>query len=218
MTTRLSRARTTRHSRSKNIGVRSRLLTPIRDRKPLRDGASALQPLVAFAVVAAALLNPVETAVGVRALVLVVLIEPRVHPRPAGGLLGIFGRHGSREYRFAGGGRRRNCAAGSWSRLGGGRSRCGRARRRRFLSRGLSCAAGQTFLYEVAIFEVCGLVGRFLRIPFVRADFHFGLRHSRRGRERDGATNRGGTESSKSRLHDDISLLRPFRWNRSAGT
>src|SRR5260221_14022523 len=118
------------------MGVRSRLLTPIRDRNPLRDGASAFQPLVAFAVVAAALLNPVETAVAVRALVLVVLIEARVHPRPAGGLLGIFGRHGSREYRFAGGGRRRNCASGSWSRLGGGRSRWRRARPRRVLRRG----------------------------------------------------------------------------------
>src|SRR5258708_21905377 len=116
MTTRLSRARTTRHSRSKNIAVRSRLLTPIRDRKPLRDGASALQPLVAFAVVAAALLNPVETAVAVRALVLVVLIEARVHPRPAGGLLGIFGRHGSREYRFSGAGPSPNFALRSGGR------------------------------------------------------------------------------------------------------
>src|SRR6266436_733369 len=127
-----------------------------------------------------------------------------MHPRPAGTLLGIFGRHGSREYRFAGGGR--NCASWSGSRFGGGRSRRGRARRRRFLSRWLSCAAGQTFLYEIAIFEVCGLVGGLLRIPFIRADLHFGLRHSRRGRERDGGRNRSGTESSKSRLHDDISL------------
>src|SRR5258708_19471717 len=198
-------------------GEEPRPLAPMRDRKPLRDGASAFQPLVAFAVVAAALLNPVEAAVAVGALVLVVLIEARMHPRPGGGLLGIFGRHGSREYRFAGGGRR-NCASWSWSRLGCGRSRCRRARRRRFLSRGLSRAAGQTFLYEIAIFEVCGLVCRFLRTPFIRTDFQFGLRHSRRGRERDGGTNRGGTESSKSRLHDDISLLRPFQRNRSAGT
>src|SRR5262249_28910249 len=157
-------------------GEERRLLAPIPDRKPLRDGGSALQPLVAFAVVAATLLNPVETAVAVRALVLVVLIEARMHPRPAGALLGIFGRHGSREYRFAGGGRR-NCASWSRSRLGGGRSSGRRARRRRFLGRGLSCAAGQTFLYEIAIFEVCGLVCGFLRIPFVRADFQFGLRH-----------------------------------------
>src|SRR5262249_2459110 len=130
------------HSSFKCRGEERRLLAPIPNRKALRDGASALQLLVAFAVVATALLNPVETGVGIRGLILVVLIEARMHPRPAGTLLGIFGRHGSREYRFASGGRSRNCASRGGSRLGGGRSRCGRARRRRFLGRGLSCAAG----------------------------------------------------------------------------
>ena len=76
---------------NKHRGEEAQAPRPMPDRKALRDGASALQLLVAFAVVAAALLNPVETGVGIRGLILVVLIEARMHPRPAGTLLGIFG-------------------------------------------------------------------------------------------------------------------------------
>src|SRR5215471_2525145 len=55
------------------------------------SSTSTFQPLVAFAVVAATLLNPVETAIAVAALVLVVFIKACMHARLAGGLGGILG-------------------------------------------------------------------------------------------------------------------------------
>ena len=56
----------------------------------------ALQLLGAFAVVAAALLDPLQAAIGVAGLVGIVLVHARVHARLAGGLLGIFGIDGVR--------------------------------------------------------------------------------------------------------------------------
>src|SRR4051812_19882821 len=50
----------------------------------------ALQLLGAFAVVAAALLDPLHAAIGVGRLVGVVLVDAGVHPRLAGRLLGVF--------------------------------------------------------------------------------------------------------------------------------
>ena len=52
--------------------------------------ARALQLLGAFAVIAAALLDPLQAAIGVGGLVGVVLVDAGVHARLAGGLLGIF--------------------------------------------------------------------------------------------------------------------------------
>src|SRR5262245_10803129 len=63
---------------------------------------SALQPLVALAVVAAALLDPLQAAVTVIGLVGIVLIEAGVQPRLAGALAGVFGRDSRRERRATG--------------------------------------------------------------------------------------------------------------------
>ena len=56
----------------------------------------ALQLLGAFAVIAAALLDPLQTAIAVGGLVGVVLIHAGVHAGLAGGLLGIFRIDGAR--------------------------------------------------------------------------------------------------------------------------
>src|SRR5258705_9995016 len=64
--------------------------------------ASALQLLGALAVIAAALLDPLQAAIGVGSLVGVVLIDAGVHPRLAGAFLGIFRIDGGREHRRAG--------------------------------------------------------------------------------------------------------------------
>src|ERR1700720_4075802 len=128
---------------------------------------SALQPLVALAVVAAALLNPVETAIAVAGLVLVVLIEARMHPRLAAGLGGILGRHGGWKYRLTGSGRsgglcgrrggfwRRGRLGGGWSCRRGGRWSGGRwGGRLCRLGGGRRGRAGQTFLAEIGVFLV----------------------------------------------------------------
>src|SRR5207245_4523340 len=65
------------------------------------DARSTLQPLVALAVVAAALLDPLQAAVAVVGLVGIVLIEAGVQPRLAGTLTRIFGRDRRRERRTA---------------------------------------------------------------------------------------------------------------------
>src|SRR6516165_11362389 len=56
---------------------------------PHRSGRT-LQPLVTLRVIAAALLNPLQAAVGVGRLVGVVLVDAGVHARLAGRLLGVF--------------------------------------------------------------------------------------------------------------------------------
>src|ERR1700724_3922521 len=73
---------------------------------------SALQLLVALAVIAAALLDPFHTAIGVTGLVGIVLIDAGVHPGLARGFLRIFRIHGGRIHGRAG-------------RRGGGRGRRG---------------------------------------------------------------------------------------------
>src|SRR4051794_41710949 len=63
------------------------------------DGCSLpLDALVAFAVIAAALFDPLHAAVRVGSFVLVVLIEAGVHPRLAGRFRRVLWRHGGREH------------------------------------------------------------------------------------------------------------------------
>ena len=105
-----------------------------RPRPEVIAGSSrALQLLGAFAVIAAALLDPLQAAIAVGGLVGVVLIDAGVHARLAGAFLGIFRIHRGRKDRRS---RRRRgrCAAAL---LGGfllgllgrgGRSRGGRGR------------------------------------------------------------------------------------------
>src|SRR5712671_3438212 len=77
-------------------------------------GRLALQLLGALAVIAAALLDPFQAAIGVTGLVGVVLIDAGVHPALASGFLGIFWINGSGEYSRPG----RGGAAGVASFLG----------------------------------------------------------------------------------------------------
>jgi hypothetical protein len=51
---------------------------------PHHNLGSALKALIALAVVAAALHNPLQAAICVRGLVGIVLIEARIHARPSG--------------------------------------------------------------------------------------------------------------------------------------
>ena len=62
--------------------------------------ALALQLLGALTVIAAALLDPLQAAVGVGGLVGVVLIDAGVHPPFASAFLGIFRIDGGRELRL----------------------------------------------------------------------------------------------------------------------
>src|SRR6202011_2031140 len=146
---------------------------------------SALELLVAFAVIAAALLDPFQAAIGVGGLVGVVLIDAGVHPRLAGGLLGIFRIHGRREHRGAGrrcGGRR---GGGFLLRLGGRFFRC----RRRG---GGGCGGGRGGIRSAFGFaEIIpllagegagGLGGLILRTAFLRGQ---GLRRRCRGERRE---------------------------------
>src|SRR5215471_752028 len=84
----------------------------------MADLGRALQMLVAFTVVAAALLNPLHTAIAAIGLVGVVLVDAGVHAGLAGGLLAVFRIDGIRE---------NGVADGSWcrgGRRGSSRSRC----------------------------------------------------------------------------------------------
>src|SRR3982074_2935998 len=82
-------------------------------------GRLALQLLGALAVIAAALLDPFQAAIGVTGLVGVVLIDAGVHPALASGFLGIFWINGSGEYSRPGrGGGAAGAAAGVASFLG----------------------------------------------------------------------------------------------------
>ena len=65
----------------------------------------ALQALIAFAVVAATFLDPLQTAIGVSDLVGIVLIEAGVHPSLTFTLFGIFRRDGGGKQGIADGGR-----------------------------------------------------------------------------------------------------------------
>src|ERR1700756_2028787 len=63
--------------------------------RPSRPGPGSrssrpFEALVAFAVIAAALLDPLQAAIGARGLVGVVLIEAGVHACLSGALLGVF--------------------------------------------------------------------------------------------------------------------------------
>src|SRR5437764_12423152 len=69
------------------------------------------QALGAFAVVAAALLDPFQAAIAVAGLVGIVLVDASMHPGPAGALLGVFRIDRRREYGIAGRCRRR-CRGG----------------------------------------------------------------------------------------------------------
>src|ERR1700674_5529478 len=80
-------------------------------RPRLAERRLALQLLVALAVIAAALLDPLHAAIAVGGLVGVVLIDTGMHPGLAGGLLGIFRidggwEHGGPRRRWGGCGRR----------------------------------------------------------------------------------------------------------------
>src|ERR1700737_383887 len=74
----------------------------------LMGGRLTLQLLGALAVIAAALLDPLQAAIGVTGLVGIVLVDAGVHPGLASGFLGIFWINGSGEYSRPGrcGGRR----------------------------------------------------------------------------------------------------------------
>src|ERR1700679_3995374 len=79
--------------------------------------SSALQLLVALAVIAAALHDPFQAAIAVAGLVGVVLVEAGFAPRFAGGVLRVFGIDGAGKYGAAGCDRCR-CGRGSWRRCG----------------------------------------------------------------------------------------------------
>src|SRR5436190_3307062 len=83
---------------------------PTAPEKFKRGSSRALQLLGAFAVIAAALLDPLQAAIAVGGLVGVVLIDAGMHARLAGGLLGVFRIHRRRIDRGPGWGRRyRGC-------------------------------------------------------------------------------------------------------------
>src|SRR5262249_40102504 len=97
--------------------------------RELARRSGALQPLVAFAVIAAALLDPLQPAIAVGCLVGIVLVEAGVHAGLARRLLGIFGTDRARIDGIAG---RDRCRCGRRRRLGSGRgSRRWRGRRAR---------------------------------------------------------------------------------------
>src|SRR5260221_14540079 len=82
-------------------------------------GSLAFQLLVALAIIAAALLDPLQAAVTVGGLVGIVLIDAGMHPRLAGGFLAVFRIDGGREHRVAhrGGGGGPRLRSGSRLRL-----------------------------------------------------------------------------------------------------
>jgi hypothetical protein len=65
--------------------------------KTSQEQLLTFQLLVAFAVIATALLDPLQTAIGIGRLVSIVLIEARVHPCFASGFVRVLWRHGRRE-------------------------------------------------------------------------------------------------------------------------
>src|SRR5262249_43687303 len=80
----------------------------------------ALELLVAFAVVTAAFLDPLQTAIRVGRLVGFVLVETGMHPCFAGGFFRVLRRHGIRKHWCPGGfWRCRRCGGSRW----GGRRR-----------------------------------------------------------------------------------------------
>src|SRR5262245_59334312 len=91
--------------------------------RPPDQITSAFELLVALAVVAAAFLDPFQTAVGVGRLVGVVLIEASVHPGLSRRLARIFRGHGRWEHGISG--RLGGCCGGG-RRRARGRSGCGR--------------------------------------------------------------------------------------------
>src|SRR5262245_19709724 len=105
----------------------------------MADSGRTLQMLVAFAVVAAALLNPLHAAVAVTGLVGVVLVDAGVHAGLAGGLLAVFRIDGIRKDGVADGSRCRG------SRRGSSRSR----RRRRRGGRARGCVRAALRLAEI---------------------------------------------------------------------
>src|SRR3954451_23631576 len=103
----------------------------LRPLRPLEASGGALQLLVAFAVIAAALLDPLHAAIAVGGLVGVVLVDAGVEARLARGLLGVFRIDCVRIDRGAGRQGRRGSRGGLLLRLlrlggSGGRSRSGR--------------------------------------------------------------------------------------------
>src|SRR5262245_7824969 len=84
--------------------------------------SSAFELFVTLAVIAAALLDPSQTAVGVARLIGIVLIQARVQPPLASGLARVFRRDRSRKHRTSG------CLRGCCGR-GGGRRGWGRGGR-----------------------------------------------------------------------------------------
>src|SRR3954470_10978094 len=102
----------------------------------LEASGGALQLLVAFAVIAAALLDPLHAAIAVGGLVGVVLVDAGVQAPLAGGLLGVFRINGVRIDRGAGRQGRRGSRGGLLLRLlrlgrdgGGGAGGAGGGRR-----------------------------------------------------------------------------------------
>src|SRR6202011_970509 len=136
---------------------------------------SALELLVAFAVIAAALFDPFQAAIGVGGLVGVVLIDAGVHPRLAGRFLGVFRIDRGREHRR----QRRQCRRGGSRRRGfllrlfRGRG-CGR-RGRRDKRRGDGCRVGAALgLAEIVPLlageRAGGLGGLIFRAAFLRGE------------------------------------------------
>src|SRR5579872_380646 len=108
----------------------------------MSSSSGSFEALVAFAVVAAALLDPFQAAIGICRLVGIVLIEAAVHARLASAFLGVFLINRQREDRGPAGQRR--CGGGRGClRLGLGLLRrggsCG-CRRRRCLCSALGLA------------------------------------------------------------------------------
>src|SRR5581483_8497374 len=152
-------------------------------RASFRGSSRSFEALVAFAVVAAALLDPFQPAISIGRLVGIVLIEAAMHTRLAGAFLRIFGTDGDREDRRTAGQRRCRRRRG---RLGfgllrgrrGGRS-CRSRRRRRF-----GCALR---LAEVIPFHAVESAGGFGSLIF-RAAFLHGESLRRRTHRQRGKT------------------------------
>src|SRR6266704_7101664 len=131
----------------------------------------AFQALVALAVIAAALLDPFQAAIGIAGLVGIVLVDTGVHAALAGGFLGIFRVHRRRIHRRAGWRRRRGRRRGFLLRLGFRglrRCRCG-GRRRGRSSRSVGSSLGLAAIVPLLAVERAGGLGRLIfRAAFLR--------------------------------------------------
>src|SRR5262249_53609953 len=161
----------------------------------LRCLRRALQALGAFAVIAAALLDPLQPAIGIAGLVGVVLIDASVHARLAFAFLGVFWIDLARENRRTGGGgprRRRRLLLGRFLRCSRSRS-CGSCRGRRRIGAALGLAEIVPLLAAERAVFLGGLV--------LRAAFPRGQRLRRRSGGKGKAGKRRGAKQFGLNVH-----------------